>query len=190
MTDTNTLEAEHRAETGKSYNRRLRRNDQVPVVVYGGGKDPQNYSLVQNKVFHYFEDKNNLTNIVTLKCGDQEEKVVIREIHRHPSKTFLLHIDFQRVDENKAMKFLVPFNFVGGKDSPAVKVGGGLLSHKMLGVPVKCLAKDLPENISVDLSNMEKEMSVHLSDIKVPEGVEIISLKRGKSGDLAVVIAS
>jgi large subunit ribosomal protein L25 len=126
------------------------------------------------------------SHILTLKCGDKTERVVLKEIQRHPAKPKILHLDFQRVTDNTRIRMTVPLHFVGAESSPGVKQSGGLVVHMMNTVEVNCLAKDLPEFIEVDLSGLQLGHPLHLSDIKLPQGVDITVLAQGAEHDMPI----
>ena len=110
-------------------------------------------------------------------------------MQRHPFKQQILHLDFQRIDENVAIRFNVPLHFLNQDVSPAGKTAGVVVLHELNEIRVSCLPKDLPEFIEVDLSALALGDIVHISQLKLPEGVSIPELKLGKEHDVAVVIA-
>jgi len=184
MTDF-IVNAEARSDTGTNANRRMRHAGQIPAVVYGAGKDNQNMVLEHDGFMHQLEVEAFQTSILELKCGGKSEQVILREVQMHPHKPIVMHVDFQRVKASERIHMMVPFHFVGDEEAPGIKVGGGILSHMMNEVDISCLPKDLPEFIEVDVSALELNESVHLSDIKVPEGIEITSLAH-EGGDHTV----
>jgi len=127
--------------------------------------------------------------ILDLKLDGKAQKVLLRDMQRHPFKPQLLHLDFQRVDENKAIRIRVPLHFLNQEKSPAGKMAGVLISHALTDIEISCLPKDLPEFISVDLGELNVGDIVHISDLKLPSGVEIPELRLGKEHDAAVVTA-
>ena len=138
-------------------------------------------------MFHHLENEAFYSHILSLTVdGGKAEKVVLKDVQRDPAKPKILHVDFQRVSEKDKLHMHVPLHFVGEDVAPGVKAGG-LISHLMSNLDVACLAKDLPEYIEVDVSQMDTGDSLHLSDIKLPEGVEITALAQGEDHDLPVV---
>ncbi len=165
--------AEVRAERGKAENRRLRRlKDKIPGVVYGAGKENQFLVLSHKDMMLALEHESFYSQILTLNIGSAQEKVVLKDLQRHPVKNRLLHVDFLRVDPKEKLKMNVPLHFVGEEECEAVK-DGGVITHLMNEVEIKCLPDNLPEFIEVDVSKLEMDYSLHLSDLKLPKGVEL-----------------
>jgi large subunit ribosomal protein L25 len=181
------LEAVSRANVGKGASRRLRHDNAVPAIVYGGDKDPANVSIQHHHLMHALANEAFFASIVTLKIDGKDESVVIKDLQRHPARPILLHADFQRVSENKALHVKIPLHFINEATSVGVKTGGGVVSHLMTELEISCLPKDLPEYIEVDIQEVGLGESLHISDLKLPAGVSSISLSHGESGDLAVV---
>ena len=186
MTDF-VLIAETREDQGKGASRRLRRAGKVPAIIYGGDKEPQAISLTHHEVIHELENEAFYSHILTLKIGNTEEKAILRDMQRHPAKPYVTHMDFQRVSANEAIRVLVPVHFMNEDTCVGVKQGGGVLNHLMTEVEVQCLPKDLPEFIEVDVADLDVGGTVHLSDLKLAKGVEIVELLHGEEHDNAVV---
>lgn len=169
------LNAETRTPTTKGASRRLRRDNKVPVVLYGAGKDPLSLTLKHNEVGKALENEAFYTRIITLKVpGNTTEKAVVKAIQRHPFKLKILHMDFLRIHEHKKLHIRIPLHFINAAVSPGVKLGGGTVSHNLIDVEISCLPADIPEFIEVDLSKLELGESIHLSELKLPGGVEIV----------------
>lgn len=179
------LEFESRAEKGKGPNRRLRRAGKVPGVLYGAGRDPRAIALNSNSLMHQMERAAFYTSIITLKEGDDAQPVIVKDVHRHPIKPQILHIDFQRILEDEEITLDVPIRFIGEAEAKGVKVQGGEIQHLMTEIELSCLPRNLPEFIALDVSALELNQVLHLSDVPVPEGVEFIDLTHGR--DPAVV---
>lgn len=179
--------ASPRTLSGTGPARRARRANRVPAVLYGVGIEPAMLELNHDAVWLHAAHEAFYSHILTLKCGDKTERVVLKEIQRHPAKPKILHLDFQRVTDNTRIRMTVPLHFVGAENAPAVKTSGGLVVHMMNTVEVTCLAKDLPEYIEVDLSGLQLGHPLHLSDIKLPTGVDITALSQGAEHDLPIV---
>jgi large subunit ribosomal protein L25 len=180
------LTAEPRTDLRSAAARRQRRDGRLPGIVYGAGKAPQPVTFDHDQVLVQLQHEAFYSHILTVKLDGNEEKVVLRDLHRHPYKPKLLHIDLQRVSETEKLHVHVPLHFMGEDMAPGVKVGGGIVSHQVIEVEVSCLPKHLPEYIEVDLSQLDVGDSVHLSDLKLPEGVEIVALHRGHDHDMSV----
>ena len=179
------VEAELRTDEGKGASRRLRREEKIPAIVYGAGKEPQSLTLDHKKMMHNLENEAFYSHILTLSIGGKEEQVVLKDLQRHPAKAALMHADFMRVSAKEKLHMHVPLHFINGDKCPGVKEGG-LVTHNMTDVEVSCLPKDLPEFLEVDLSSLELDHSLHMSDIMAPAGVEIVELSHGEGHDQAV----
>jgi len=189
MATIHEIPAETRKDEGKGASRRLRTSGKVPAIVYGSSDAPASIQLEHNTVWLASQNEWFYSSILDLKLDGKAQKVLLRDLQRHPFKAQLLHLDFQRVDENKAIRIRVPLHFLNQEKSPAGKMAGILISHAMTDVEISCLPKDLPENIQVDLSELKVGDIVHLSALKLPNGVEIPELRLGKEHDSAVVTA-
>jgi len=183
------LDAEFREDQGKGASRRLRHLGKVPAILYGGKRDARALVVDHTRLAQLMDNERFYSTILALKVGNQQQAAVLKDVQRHPYKNQIVHIDFQRVLEDEKIKMHVPLHFKGGAESKGVKEQGGVLSHVRNDVEVVCLPKDLPEAIDVDLSALEIGQVVHLSDLKLPAGVEIPALKLGKEHDVAVVVA-
>lgn len=186
MQEAFELNAQARSDMGKGASRRLRRTGQVPGIIYGGEKDPELISLAHNELVLHLENEAFYSHILTVKSPSGEQKVVLKDVQRHPAKPFILHIDLFRVKASEKLKMQVPLHFVGEDKAPGVKQGG-VVSHNIVDVEVSCLPGDLPEFIDVDVSGMDIGDSLHLSDIVLPSGVELTALQQGPENDATVV---
>jgi large subunit ribosomal protein L25 len=179
------LNAEVRSDLGKGASRRLRRNvAMVPAVIYGGEKAPQSISLLAKELAKLIENEAAFSHVLSLDVAGTKETVLIKALQRHPSKGFVLHADFQRVVAGQKLTAHVPLHFINEATSVGVKQQGGEVSHVVSEVEVSCLPKDLPEFIEVDMAAVEAGQIVHLSNLKLPKGVELVALAHGN--DLAV----
>jgi len=174
------LEFEPREQFGKGHNRRLRRQGKVPGVLYGAGRDPQPIELNWNTLMHQMEKEAFYTSIISLQEGAQAQPVIVKAVHRHPIKPQILHIDFQRILEDEEITLNVPIHFIGEAQSKGVKLQGGEIQHLMTEIEVTCLPKNLPEFIELDVTSLELNDLLHLSDVPVPEGVEFVELTHGR----------
>lgn len=179
------FEAELRTATGKGDARRTRRLGKIPAIVYGGDAAPLQLNLVHHKVVKALENNAVYSHVLTLKYDGKEEKVILKAMQRHPSRPIVMHMDFQRVSETEKLRVHVPLRFLNQEAAVGVKKGG-VVSHALVEVEVFCLPKDLPEFIDVDLASVGLGESVHLSDLKVPEGVELVELAHGAEHDIPV----
>jgi large subunit ribosomal protein L25 len=186
---THVINVERREDEGKGASRRLRRDSKIPAIVYGGGLNPVNIQLDHEKVWLASQNEWFYSSILDLSLNGDVQRVLLRDMQRHPYKQQIMHLDFQRVNENEVLRAAVPLHFVNEAISPAGKIAGVVVLHELNEVTVSCLPKDLPESIEVDLSELAVGDVVHLSAIKLPAGVEIPELKLGADHDVAVVIA-
>jgi large subunit ribosomal protein L25 len=189
MATKHEIPAESRKDEGKGASRRLRRASKVPAIVYGNNMDPASIQLDHNTAWLASQHEWFYSAILDLQLDGSSQRVLLRDMQRHPFKAQLLHLDFQRIDENKAIRIRVPLHFLDQEKSPAGKMAGVLISHAMTELEISVLPKNLPEYIEVDLSQLAVGDIVHISDIKLPEGVEVPELRLGKEHDAAVVTA-
>src|SRR5690606_35702536 len=185
----NKLSAKSRSDEGKGASRRLRHAGQIPAIVYGGGSEPQSIQLEHEKTWVASQKEWFYSSIIDLDVDGKVQKVLLRDMQRHPYKQLIMHLDFQRVNQNEAIRMSVPLQFVNGDISPAGKAGDVVIMHELTEVAISCLPADLPLNIGVDLSELKRGDTVHLSSLTLPEGVEIPQLKLGPDHDVAVVVA-
>ena len=178
MSDTTTIIAEIREDVGKGASRRLRREGKVPAVIYGGHAEPVSLTVQQEGLMHAVESESFFASILEIKVGkDRTQQAVVRDMHRHPFKPVIMHIDFMRVSAEEILKISVPIHFIGEEESPAGKASGVVIQHQLTEVEITALPKDIPEFLSVDLSNMDAGDAVMLSSIELPEGVAIPALQ-------------
>jgi large subunit ribosomal protein L25 len=179
------LIAEARDEQGKGASRRLRHHGRIPAILYGGRTEPKALTLDHNKVQLALEHERFYSSIITIKVGDEPQAAILRDVQRHPWKNQIVHLDLQRVLDDEPVRLAVPLHFKGAETCPGVKTEGGMVSHLRNEIEVTCLPKDLPEYIEVDLSAMHLNSSIHLSEVKMPNGVQSVELVQGR--DPAVV---
>ncbi len=191
MTVEFTLNAEARSDLGKGASRRLRRlASQVPAVIYGGDKAPVSISLLAKEVAKLLENEAAYSHVIALTVDGAVETVVIKALQRHPAKGHVLHADFVRVVAGQKLTAHVPLHFLNQETSVGVKQQGGEVSHSAVEVEVSCLPKDLPEFINVDMAKVEVGQIVHMSDLTLPAGVELVALAHGKDLPIANIHAS
>ena len=178
-----------RGDQGKGASRRLRLADKIPAIVYGGELAPVSIELEHNDVWLASQNEWFYSSILDLSLAGDVQKVLLRDMQRHPAKPRIMHLDFQRVNENEALRLRVSLHFLNQETSPAGKTAGVVIMHELTEVEIECLPKDLPEFIAVDLANIVVGDVIHLSELKLPAGVEIPALNYGKEHDIAVVVA-
>jgi large subunit ribosomal protein L25 len=187
MKDNFDLIAELREDQGKGASRRLRHKGKVPAIIYGAGRPPRSLMLDQNKVLKKLENESFYSSILNIKVGEKSQAAILKDLQRHPAKHMIMHMDFQRIVDDVEIKMNIPLHFLGEDVAPGVKDGGGSVSHLMNDVEVSCLPKHLPEYLEVDVSELELDAMLNLSDIKLPEGVEILGLVAGEESDQGIV---
>jgi len=164
---------------GRGASRRMRRAGKAPGIVYGGTVAPTPIELDHNALFHALRGEAFHSSILTMKLDGGSSKVLLRDVQMHPFRNEILHVDFQRVDENKKIHMKVPLHFVNGEQSPAVKLSAAIISHVTTDLDIACLPKDLPGFIEIDLSALEVGHALHVSSVKLPPGVTVVT--RGKT---------
>jgi len=181
------INAVAREDEGKGASRRLRREGLVPGIVYGGDKrkKPVAISIPNNELIKDLQDESFFSSILTVKLDGKEDKVIIKDLQRHPARPEILHADFQRVTKTTQIKITVPLSFVNFEQSAASK-GAAKFAVEKNTAEILCLADNLPEVLTVDLSSAEVGQVLHLSDITLPEGVEIVALRRGADHDQGI----
>ncbi len=182
------VSASRRTLQGKGASRRLRGSGRVPGIIYGGDNPAQPIELDHNNLYHQLKLEAFHASILSLNMEGQKERVLLRDIQMHPFKQQVLHVDFQRVDPKKKIHMKVPVHFLNEDIAPGVKLSGGIVSHVLTEVDVSCLPKDLPEFITVDLIDLAAGNTVHLSNLALPEGVEIPSLLKGEDLPVATIV--
>ena len=180
------LNAEFRDAQGKGASRRLRRENKVPAILYGGHREPRSLALDQNKLMQALDNERFYSTIISIKVGDLSQAVVLKDVQRHPAKHLVLHVDLQRVLEDEKIRMMIPIHFRGEGVAPGVKKGGQI-SHLRNEIEVSCLPKDLPEYLDADLSALDMNQMLYLADIALPDGVEIPELSHGRNAPVASV---
>jgi large subunit ribosomal protein L25 len=190
MATNHNITATGRSDEGKGASRRLRRSGHVPAIVYGAHQEPQSVQVEHNHLWIASQNEWFYSAILDLNVDGKVQKVLLRDMQRHPFKQQILHLDFLRVSENEALRAKVPLHFVNQETSPAGKTAGVVVTHELNEVEVSCLPRDLPEFIEVDLAALTVGDIIHLSQIVLPKGVSLPALAHaGKEHDLAIVIA-
>jgi large subunit ribosomal protein L25 len=165
--------AQTRKVQGRGASRRLRHAGKVPGILYGGKSEPVNLELDQNDLFHQLRDEKFHASILTLALDGAKQQVLLRAVNMHPWKAEVQHIDFQRVAADQKIHIKVPLHFVNAEKSPAIKEQGGLITHVLNDIEIRCLPADLPEFVQVDLSSISIGHSIHIRDLAMPKGVEL-----------------
>jgi large subunit ribosomal protein L25 len=170
------IKAKERMSKGTGASRRLRHAGTTPGVLYGGTKDALSLELDTKELFMQFRHEAFHASILTLNLNGKKESVILRDFQMHPVRNNIQHIDFQRINENEKINVKVPFHFTNEDTAPGVKLEGGLVSHIMTEIDISCLPKDLPQYIEVDLGSLAMGDSIHLSEVSIPDDVELTTL--------------
>lgn len=180
------VHAEARTLQGKGASRRLRKQNKVPAILYGGHKEPTMLQVEHHKLSHHLENEAFYSHILNIETPDGTEQAVLKDLQRHPAKALILHVDFMRIVAGEAIKMHVPLHFVGEEACPGIKAGG-VLDKMAIDVEVQCMPRHLPEYIEVDISNLEMDTPLHLSDISVSDDIELTTLAHGDDATIAVI---
>ena len=187
MKESFVVNAEVRTAQGKGASRRLRHSGKVPAIIYGGKSEPQSITVDHNELTKHLKTEAFYSHILTVNIGGATEQAVLKDLHRHPVRNDIMHMDLQRVLADQLLRMQVPLHFKGGDVAPGVKTGKGVVEHHIIQVEVECLPKDLPEYIEVDLSQLNVNDAVHLSQLKLPENVALVELKHGNDVSVAAI---
>jgi large subunit ribosomal protein L25 len=183
------VSAEPRGDQGKGASRRLRHAGKVPAILYGGHAEARNLSLESHKLMGLIENEKFYCSIISVNVGAEKQPAIVKDVQMHPAKHAVLHIDLQRVNENETIRLHLPIHFKGEQINPGVKTQGGVISHLLADVEITCLPKDLPEFLEADMSAMNLNDSLHLSDLMCPEGVTITALAHGRNASVVSIHA-
>jgi len=181
------VKATKREVQGTGASRRLRRAGRVPGIIYGGKAKPQNIELDHNDLWQHLRKEAFYSSVLNLDVDGAKETCLLRDVQRHPFRQLILHVDFQRIDATHAIHQKVPLHFVNADIAPGVKLDGGMVQHVMTELDVKCLPKDLPAFIEVDLKDLEGGHSLHVTQLKLPAGVEAV-LHKGEDPVVATIV--
>jgi large subunit ribosomal protein L25 len=187
MAEKFDLVAEIREDSGKGASRRLRHQGKVPAIIYGAGRAPRALTFDHNRVLQQLDNEKFYSSVLSIKVGDKNQAAILKDVQRHPSKRLVMHMDFQRVVEDQAIRMNVPIHLVGADVAVGVKQGGGTVSQMRTEVEVVCLPRNLPEYLELDITELELDGLMYLKDIPLPEGVEIPELAQELEQDQPVV---
>ncbi|MBQ0762939.1 50S ribosomal protein L25/general stress protein Ctc [Marinobacter psychrophilus] len=188
MSQDFVIEAFPRDDQGRGASRRLRREERkIPAIIYGGHKEAVPISIWHNELKKALENEAFYSRVLTIELNGKKESVILKDLQRHPYKPLLSHADFQRINKDEEIFVHVPLHLVNEETAPAIKTFGGVAFRLMTQVEVACLPQNLPEFIEIDLFDVEMDGIVHMSDLKLPEGVRIPALQHGAEHDQAIV---
>lgn len=175
------FDAAMRADVGKGASRRLRHANSIPAIVYGAGQSSTSLTLNHDKVMTALKHEAFYSHILTLKIDGKAEKVILKALQRHPTRPRIQHMDFLRIKADQKLHMHIPLHFIGEDRAPGLKEEG-VFSHTMSDVEVSCLPADLPEYLELDVSGMVLDQTLHLTDLKLPKGVELVAFAHGVEG--------
>lgn len=183
-----TINATVREDQGKGASRRLRHAEKIPAIIYGAGKAPSNITLSVHEMTHLLDDEASFTSVLDLMVGKKKEAVIIKDLQRHPAKNIVTHVDFLRIDLNKALVTNIPLHFIGTDENETIRLGA-ILNQFVTSVEVSCLPADLPTSIDVDITNLALGDHISLTGLDMPKGVILTALTHGdiESHDQSVV---
>lgn len=182
-----SLAAEPREGAGKGASRRLRRAGKVPGILYGGGQQPTPVAMDKNELLRNAEQEAFFSSILDVTLGGEHLQAIVKGIQVHPARRAIVHLDLQRILATEKIRMTIPLHFLNQASARGVKEGGGVIQHLMTEVEISCLPKDLPEFLTLDVVDLELNKNLHLSDIPLPAGVEILALAAGVENDRPVV---
>ena len=183
------LIAEIREDAGKGASRRLRKEGKVPAIIYGAGRPPRALVFDHNRVIQQLANEKFYSSVLNIKVGEKSQAAIVKDVQRHPAKPFVMHMDFQRIVEDQEIKMQVPIHLVGAEVAVGVKQGGGSVSQMRNEVEIVCLPKHLPEYLELDITELELDGLMYLSDIPLPEGVSIPELAQEEEGQAQPVVS-
>ncbi len=182
------VQAEARKDVGKGASRRLRRaGERVPGIIYGGGREPQSLTFNANALRKALESESFYSQVLNVVVEGDAQQAVVRDVQRNPASDKVQHIDFLRIRADQELDVHIPLHFINEEKCVGVRLNDGSIVHNMNEVEIRCLPKDLPEYIEVDMAELDLGDSVHLSDLKLPPNVTILALNQGEDYDSSVV---
>ena len=183
------LIAEIREDAGKGASRRLRREGKVPAIIYGAGRPPRALLFDHNRVIQQLANEKFYSSVLNIKVGDKSQAAIVKDVQRHPAKPIIMHMDFQRIVEDQEIRMNVPIHLIGAEVAVGVKQGGGTVSQMRNEVEIVCLPKHLPEYLDLDITELELDGMMYLTDIKLPEGVSIPELTQEEGAQAQPVVS-
>jgi len=170
------LVAEERTDSGKGASRRLRRTGKVPAIVYGAGRAPRSVCFDRDSLMHKMENASFFSSVLSISVKGKARQCILKDVQMHPAKRLVLHLDLQRIVEDEVIRMTVPIHFLNEETAPGVKEDGGTVAHLVTEIEISCLPANLPEYLELDIGELELDETLLLSDIVLPEGVEMPDL--------------
>ena len=191
MSEQLAIDAKLRSDLGKGASRRLRRlTDEVPAIIYGAGKDPAPLTMIRKDLEKALENEAFYSQVIDVNVDGDVQPAILKDLQRHPSRDRVMHADFLRVDAKKPIKVSVPLHFINEEKCHGVKIEGGIIEHLLVEIEVLCLPNLIPEYIEVDMLEVTTADIIHISDLKLQEGVTSTALALGEDHDMAVASVS
>ncbi|MEC9375800.1 MAG: 50S ribosomal protein L25/general stress protein Ctc [Pseudomonadota bacterium] len=186
MTKQIDLVAEFREDSGKGSSRRLRHAGKVPAIIYGAGREPRSLTFDHNALLRAVENESFFSSVLNVQVGENIRKSILKDIQIHPARRQILHLDLQRIVEDEKIRMTISLRFLNEEVAPGVKISGGIVSHMRTDVEISCFPADLPEYLEVDVGQLELDELLHLSDVVLPDGVELMDLMADPPRDDAI----
>lgn len=187
MSDSIEIQAEVRADEGKGASRRLRRLEgKTPGVIYGGNQPATSISLIRKDLEKNLESESFYTALLSVRVDGKAETAILKDVQRHPAKGFAMHVDFLRVEADKEITISIPLHFINEEKCKGVKMSGGMIQHQQTDIEVQCLPGNIPDYVEVDMLDLDIGDIIHLTDLRMPEGVVSTALALGEEHDLAI----
>lgn len=187
MQPTTTIQAAIRDSAGTARSRLLRRTqDRIPAVVYGGKGEACKITIQHKDIYHALEKESFYTQPFTLSIDGKDEQVILKALQRHPAQDVIVHADFLRITDATTLKVQIPIHLLNEEECQGVRLEDGVLIFETTSVEVSCRANQIPEYLEVDVSELELNQSIMLSELALPEGVTIAVLALGEDHDQLV----
>ena len=191
MSEQTAIDAKLRSDLGKGASRRLRRSaDHVPAIIYGADKDPIPLTIIRKDLEKALESEAFYSQVINVNVEGDVQPAILKDLQRHPAKDRVMHADFMRVNMKQELKVNIQLHFINEEECHGVKMEGGVIEHLLTEIEVKCLPGNIPEYIEVDMIDVTTADTVHISDLKLPEGVVSTDLELGEEHDQAVASIS
>ncbi|WP_435933109.1 50S ribosomal protein L25/general stress protein Ctc [Moraxella bovoculi] len=160
-------------EQGKGASRRLRKENLIPAIIYGGESEAVSICVKTNELVKAISEDAFFSSIIGIELDGTKQEVIIKALQRHPSKGFPLHADFQRIVRGQEMNFSVPVRVINEEQSAGKKTGG-VLTQLVNDIQVTCLPRNLPEFIEIDVAKLEVGDNIRLGDVELPQGLSLV----------------
>jgi large subunit ribosomal protein L25 len=184
MSEKIILNVIKRRDVGKGASRRLRKQNIIPGILYGEGKDPIQLSFEYKDIKKLIDKDAFYSQVSTLKIDGEDYQAILKDMQRNPVSNSPIHLDFMNIDDTHMITTRIPIHFTNQDICVGIKVGGAIV-HSKTDIEVKCLPHALPEYIEIDMANIDINQHLHLADIALPSGVTLID--HGKNPEVVSV---